>query len=96
MHQYALGENRGLDGEEVECSPGRTKSFEGRNTTELRERMTISSPVCGLRPRRSRFWRTRKVPKPVIWTFSPSPKCLLIVSKITSTRRAASRFEIPP
>ena len=57
--------------------------------------ITISSPVWGLRPRRSRFWRTTNVPKPVIWTFSPSPSRPLIESKMISTSRAASRFEMP-
>ena len=44
------------------------KSFEGLNTTDLRGLMSISSPVWGLRPRRSRFWRITNVPKPVIWS----------------------------
>jgi len=38
----------------------------------------------------------RNVPKPVIWTFSPSPRWRLMDSKMISTRRAASRFEMPP
>jgi len=50
----------------------------------------------GLRPRRPRFSRTVKVPKPVICTFSRRVNLDLIDSKMTSTNRAASRFESPP
>jgi hypothetical protein len=39
--------------------------------------MTISSPVWGLRPRRSRFWRITKVPKPVICTFLATAEAVL-------------------
>src|SRR5713101_4274418 len=72
------------------------KSLEGRNTTERRGLITISSPVCGLRPRLCLFCRTTNVPKPVIWTFSPCPSLLLMESKMISTNLAASRLEIPP
>src|SRR6266536_1294873 len=46
--------------------------------------------------RRKRERRIMNVPKPVIWTFSPDPSRFLMVSKMTSTKRAASRFEMPP
>src|SRR5262245_41424333 len=85
--------HRGAPGVYSEAPPN---NLEGRKTTDLRGLISISSPVWGLRPRRSRFWRITNVPKPVIWTFSPSPRRFLMESKMISTSLAASRFERPP
>src|SRR6266705_2956205 len=57
--------------------------------------MTISSPVCGLRPLRGRFSFTTKLPKPEILTFSPRSRRCFTISKIDSTTSVASFFEKP-
>src|SRR5438034_3230690 len=60
-----------------------------------RPEMTISSPVCGLRPLRGRFSFTTKLPKPEILTFSPRSRRRFTISKIDSTTSVASFFEKP-
>src|SRR5690606_32440603 len=68
---------------------------EGRKTRTLRASITISLPVWGLRPIRSFFSRTSKLPKPEIFTFSPRSRLCLMVSKTVSTISADSFLEHP-
>jgi hypothetical protein len=65
------------------------------NVKTRRPEMTISSPVCGLRPLRGRFSLTTKLPKPEIFTFSPRSSRTLTSSKMDSTTSVASFFENP-
>ena len=46
----------------------------GLNVSTRRALIGIGSPVCGLRPTRSFFSRTTKLPKPEILTLSPSAR----------------------
>src|SRR3984957_7765174 len=83
---------------EGDFSPSSTLSFNnwlGLKVSTDRESIVIGSPVCGLRPRRARLWLTTKVPKPEIFTFSPSRSWSLIIAKTASTISPASFFERP-
>ena len=55
--------------------------------------ISISSPVCGLRPLRAARSRTSKLPNPINCTFSPSFKAFKIESKTASTAFVASFLE---
>ena len=60
-----------------------------------RPAITISSPVCGLRPLRGCFTATTKFPNPEIFTFSPPSRRRFISSKTASTTSVASFLEHP-
>jgi hypothetical protein len=49
--------------------------------------ITISAPVVGLRPLRSLLVRMAKLPKFLIFTFSPHSKETLMLSKVASYPR---------
>jgi len=57
--------------------------------------ITISAPVVGLRPLRSLLVRTAKLPKFLIFTFSPRSKEALMISKVALTKFVASILESP-
>src|SRR5699024_6641024 len=63
------------------------------NAGTLLAGISISSPVCGLRPLRAARSRTSKVPNPIICTFSLSPSVSMTVSNTASTALPASFFE---
>ena len=71
------------------------KTCEARNTRTRRGNMGISSPVFGLRPTRSPFWRTTKLPKDDSLTISPRTKALEISSRTESTNSADSLRDKP-
>ena len=48
----------------------------GLNAGTLLAAISISSPVCGLRPLRAARSRTSKLPKPINCTFSPSSRAV--------------------
>src|ERR1700728_4428860 len=78
--------------------PSSTLSFSswlGLKESTDRESIVIGSPVCGFRPRRARLWLTTKVPKPEIFTFSPSRSLSVTIAKTSSTISPASFFERP-
>ncbi len=52
--------------------------------------ISISSPVCGLRPLRAARVRTSKLPKPINCTLSPFAKVSWIDAKTASTAAVAS------
>lgn len=52
--------------------------------------ISISAPVCGLRPLRAERSRTSKLPKPISWILSPFLSASKIVSKTESTAFVAS------
>src|SRR5262249_26735518 len=54
-----------------------------------------SSPVCGLRPLREDFLRTRKCPKPTIFTSLACSKAFSIWSNTASTTAADWRLDSP-
>jgi hypothetical protein len=56
--------------------------------------ISISSPVCGLRPLRAARSRTSKLPKPINCTLSPFFNASKMESKTASTALVASFFEI--
>src|SRR6267154_2027628 len=58
---------------------------EGRNTNTRRGAIGTSSPVLGLRPTRSDFWRTWNVPNDESLTVSPRDSAPQTSSKISST-----------
>src|SRR6185369_5709175 len=73
----------------------RLRTWLGLNESTRRPEITISSPVCGLRPLRGRFSLITKLPNPEILTFSPCSRRALMTSKIDSTTSAASFLENP-
>src|SRR5205823_1855384 len=68
---------------------------DGRNVSTRRALISISCPVCGLRPTRDFFSRTTKFPKPESLIFSPFSSVSLRVSKTISTISADSFLEKP-
>ncbi|BAM61482.1 DNA-binding protein HU [Streptococcus dysgalactiae subsp. equisimilis RE378] len=54
--------------------------------------ISISAPVCGLRPLRAARSRTSKLPKPINCTFSPSARKASIAENTASTAAAESFF----
>src|SRR4051812_772110 len=68
---------------------------DGRNVSTRRALISISWPVCGLRPTRDFFSRTMKFPKPESLIFSPRSSVSLTVSNTISTISAASFLEKP-
>ena len=69
--------------------------WEGRNTTTFRAPTGCSSPVCGLRPARSRLWRTENEPKLLNLTISPSARWSATASSVCSRRFAQSAWDSP-
>ena len=67
----------------------------GRKTSTRRGRIGTSTPVLGLRPMRRPFWRTEKVPKPLILTDSPASSAALMRASTTSSRSADSFRDRP-
>src|SRR4029078_12901538 len=55
-----------------------------RNATFLRALIGIASPVAGLRPTRAARFRTRRIPRPAIFTCSPFLRCFLIIPASSS------------
>src|SRR5437016_8098440 len=68
---------------------------EGRNVRTRRAEISISCPVCGLRPTRDFFSRTTKFPNPESLIFSPRSSVSFSVSKTISTISADSFLENP-
>src|SRR5256885_1009125 len=68
---------------------------EGRNVSTRRALISISVPVCGLRPTRDFFSRTMKLPKPDSLIFSARSSVSLMVSNTISTISALSFLENP-
>src|SRR5437588_3255266 len=71
------------------------KTCEGRKVSTRRALISISCPVCGLRPTRDFFSRTTKLPKPDSLIFSPRSSVSFKVSKTISTISADSFLENP-
>src|SRR5207302_7459592 len=71
------------------------KTCEGRKVSTRRALISISCPVCGLRPTRDFFSRTTKFPKPESLIFSPFSSVSLMVSNTISTISALSFLENP-
>src|SRR5262249_22930355 len=67
----------------------------GRKGSTRRAEISISLPVCGLRPTRAFLWRTWKFPKPEILILSPRSSVSFTVSKTSSTISADSFLEKP-
>lgn len=75
------------------CKDYLTASFNalpGLNAGTLLAAISISSPVCGLRPLRAARSRTSKLPNPISCTLSPCFKASKIESKTASTAFVAS------
>ena len=68
----------------------------GRNVSTRRAVISMSSPVCGLRPFLGPLSRRVKFPKPEILILSPCLRLAFIVSKIFSTMSCDSFLERPP
>src|SRR4051812_41197712 len=68
---------------------------EGRNVSTRRAEISISWPVCGLRPTRDFFSRTTKLPNPESLIFSPRSSVSFKVSNTISTISADSFLENP-
>src|SRR5882724_6319524 len=68
---------------------------EGRNVSTRRAEISISWPVCGLRPTRDFFSRTTKLPNPESLIFSPRSSVSFTVSNTISTISADSFLENP-
>src|SRR3989339_231160 len=71
------------------------KTREARNTKTFLGRIGTSTPVFGLRPIRSPFLRTVKLPKDEIFTFSPFTRVFEISSRTASTSSADSLRDKP-
>src|SRR5439155_23501662 len=71
------------------------RPFDGLNVRTRRAVISISSPVCGLRPLREDFRRSRKCPNPTIFTSLPCSKARIMVSNTDSTTAADCRLERP-
>src|SRR5205823_2370654 len=71
------------------------RTCEGRNVSTRRAEISISCPVCGLRPTRDFFSRTTKLPNPESLIFSPRSSVSFSVSKTISTISADSFLENP-
>src|SRR5262249_4804107 len=69
--------------------------LDGLKVRTRRAVISISSPVCGLRPLREDFLRTRKCPKPTIFTSLACSKALSIWSNTASTTAADWRLDSP-
>src|SRR5581483_3381077 len=59
--------------------------FEGLNVSTRRAVISISLPVCGLRPLREAFLRSLKWPNPTIFTSLPCPNARIMLSNTAST-----------
>src|SRR5207237_8408692 len=68
---------------------------DGRNVSTRRALISISVPVCGLRPTRDFFSRTMKLPKQDSLIFSAPSSVSLMVSNTISTISALSFLEKP-
>src|SRR5262249_22352865 len=69
--------------------------LDGLKVRTRRAVISISSPVCGLRPLREDFLRTRKCPKPTIFTSLACSKAFSIWSNTASTTAADWRLDSP-
>src|SRR5262245_37405628 len=69
--------------------------LDGLKVKTRRAVISISSPVCGLRPLREDFLRTRKCPKPTIFTSLACSKAFSIWSNTASTTAADWRLDSP-
>src|SRR3546814_9763702 len=71
------------------------KTWDARNTRTRRGRIGTSSPVFGLRPMRSPFSRTEKLPNDDSFTISPRTRASEISFRTDSTSSADSLRERP-
>src|ERR1700693_1602033 len=97
------GERRNIRPRSRQCGKGSYGALfsaffstcEGRNVSTRRAEISISCPVCGLRPTRDFFSRTTKLPNPESLIFSPRSSVSFSVSKTISTISADSFLENP-
>src|SRR5262245_49239360 len=69
--------------------------LDGLNVRTRRAVISISLPVCGLRPLRDAFFRSLKCPTPTILTSLPCSKARIMLSNTASTTAADCRLESP-
>src|SRR5215471_65962 len=69
--------------------------LDGLNVSTRRAVISISLPVCGLRPFRDAFFRSLKCPNPTILTSLPCSKARIMLSNTASPTAADCRLESP-